>query len=243
MNSLSGKSILILEDENLLRKKLSNYLNRLGADVFESANILSAKDFLKNQRFDVCLFDINLPDGNSLDLLKSNIINSETIVIVMTSDPSMQTAIDALKFGAKDYLTKPFESAQSLLAIQKSFKSQKDDRIKDFHKNKSSPFIFGKSLLHIEKQFELLAKKEKLIGGSLPPPVLIEGETGTGKSALAKWIHYNSNRSKNEFIQINCANLQEQIAESELFGHEKGSFTDAKASRIGLFEAADESTF
>lgn len=244
MKPLKGKTILLLEDENLMRRKIANYLEEVGAEVTEAKNIGAAKDLLEHQKFDFALFDINLPDGTSIDLLKENAVPEGTIIIVMTADPTMDTAIKALKLGAKDYLTKPFAPPEVLMAIKQCLQSQKQERIQEFKKAKSkgAEFIFGHSLADIKAQLVQLSKKERLIEGALPPPVLIEGETGTGKSALAKWIHQNSSRADKEFVQINCANLQDSIAESELFGHEKGAFTDAKNMRVGLFEAADGGT-
>ena len=244
MKPLKGKTILLLEDENLMRRKIANYLEEVGADVTEAKHIGAAKDLMEHQRFDFALFDINLPDGTSVDLLKQNAVPEDTIVIVMTADPTMDTAIKALKLGAKDYLTKPVAPPEILMAIKQCLQSQKQERIQEFKKTKSkgAEFIFGHSLADIKAQLVQLSKKERLIEGALPPPVLIEGETGTGKSALAKWIHQNSSRADKEFVQINCANLQDSIAESELFGHEKGAFTDAKNMRVGLFEAADGGT-
>lgn len=244
MKPLKGKTILLLEDENLMRRKIANYLEEVGAEVTEAKNIGAAKDLLEHQKFDFALFDINLPDGTSIDLLKENAVPEGTIIIVMTADPTMDTAIKALKLGAKDYLTKPVAPPEVLMAIKQCLQSQKQERIQEFKKAKSkgAEFIFGHSLADIKAQLVQLSKKERLIEGALPPPVLIEGETGTGKSALAKWIHQNSSRADKEFVQINCANLQDSIAESELFGHEKGAFTDAKNSRVGLFEAADGGT-
>lgn len=244
MKPLKGKTILLLEDENLMRRKIANYLEEVGAEVTEAKNIGAAKDLLEHQKFDFALFDINLPDGTSIDLLKENAVPEGTIIIVMTADPTMDTAIKALKLGAKDYLTKPFAPPEVLMAIKQCLQLQKQERIQEFKKAKSkgAEFIFGHSLADIKAQLVQLSKKERLIEGALPPPVLIEGETGTGKSALAKWIHQNSSRADKEFVQINCANLQDSIAESELFGHEKGAFTDAKNMRVGLFEAADGGT-
>jgi DNA-binding NtrC family response regulator len=152
-------------------------------------------------------------------------------------------AIEAIKLGALDYLGKPFDLAELPLLIARARKSKHAERIEEFKRAdpEKSLFFFGDALASMQEQLEKILGADRRLGEALPP-VLIEGETGVGKTTIARWIHQSGPRAAAPLVEVNCSALPETLAESELFGHERGAFTDARTARIGLFEAADGGT-
>jgi two-component system response regulator AtoC len=162
----------------------------------------------------------------------------------MTAEGGVETAVEAMRHGAVDFLTKPFELDELPLVMLRSRQQQKQDRIEHFRKetrSKDSGLFFGESMSNIRQSLDKIIDTDRRLGDALPP-ILLLGQTGTGKTSLARWLHENGPRSANELVEVNCSALPEALAESELFGHERGAFTDAKTARIGLFEAADGGT-
>lgn len=239
---LNGRNILIMEDESLLRKSLCHYLDSLGAMTFPASSLAEAREIRDTTELDFALLDINLPDGNGLDLLGEQKFSSNTRIVMMTADGGIRTAIDAIKHGASDYLSKPFDPEELPMVFSRISRETAQSRIKEFEKqsrtDSSGTLFFGKRMEQLKEQVSKILTTDQRLGVGLPP-VLIEGETGTGKSTLARWLHENGPRNTAPLIEINCSTLPESLAESELFGHEKGAFTDARKQRIGLFEAAD----
>lgn len=242
---LNGKSILILEDEVFLRKTLGKFLEAKGADVLSATSIAEARNLLDAEAFDYALLDIHLPDGESLQLLREGVVPPSTGVVIMTAEGGVETAVEAMKLGAADYLRKPFEPDEIAIVLSRLGSNKRRDRIDEFKrdqaKSPSTALFFGDRMAAIQEQLEKIRKAEQRMHGRLPP-MLIEGETGTGKSTLARWVHREGIRANKPLIEVNCSTLPETLAESELFGHEKGAFTDARNTRIGLFEAADGGT-
>jgi DNA-binding NtrC family response regulator len=240
----AGCEILLLEDDLSLRKRLSLHLTALGAQVSEAAKIEEARRLIREVRFDFALIDLHLPDGEALVLLRERLFSENTGVVVMTAFGGIKKAVEAMRLGAGDYLAKPFESDELTLAFLRCRRDRNISR-REQHQlaaaTDTDELFFGHSLSTIREQLDTILAAERRMVTHLPP-VLIEGETGTGKSALARWLHRNGPRADQPFIAINCAALPEQLAESELFGHERGAFTDARQARIGLFEAADGGT-
>lgn len=239
---LKGRQILLLEDEFLLRKTLCGYLEDQGAQVYPAETIAQARQLLLDTELDFALLDINLPDGNGLDLLQDPGIPATTRVVVMTADGGIRTAIEAMRRGASDYLSKPFDPEELPMVFSRISREGAQLRKAEFEReSRGDPrdsLFFGKRLQAVQGQLDKILRADQRLGRALPP-VLIEGETGTGKSTLARWLHQNGPRRDAPLIEINCSTLPDSLAESELFGHQKGSFTDARKERIGLFEAAD----
>jgi two-component system, NtrC family, response regulator AtoC len=244
-SALSGLSILIVEDEPLLRKQVAAYLERLGADVTTAECLERARKLVEDLGFDFALLDVNLPDGVATDLLRDRAFPPSTGVIVMTAEGGISGAVDAMRLGALDYLVKPFDLGQLPLVINRARRSKQNERLDEHRRSDVSQsgdaFFFGRSLGPLQLQLEKILAADGRLQSALAP-VLIEGETGTGKTTIARWLHHHGPRAGQPLVEVNCSAMVETLAESELFGHERGAFTDARTARMGLFEAADGGT-
>jgi DNA-binding NtrC family response regulator len=238
---LSGLSVLLLEDELLLRKRLAGFLENEGAEVTAVSSVAAARQAAESLTFEVALLDVNLPDGRGTDLLRDKVFPSTTNVIVMTSEGGVGGAVEAMRLGALDYLVKPFDPEELPVRFAHARRSLQTKRVEEFQRGQEADLVFGDSLAGVREQLQKITTADRRLGNHLPP-VLIEGETGTGKTAIARWIHRNGPRADGPIVELNCSAMPESLAEAELFGHERGAFTDAKAARIGLMEAADGGT-
>jgi len=242
----AGSEVLLLEDDSVLRRRLAAHLRGLGAEVTEVSTIAEARRALAGLHFDFALVDLHLPDGDALELLRKGAFSENTGVVVMTAFGGVKEAVEAMRQGAGDYLSKPFEPAELPIAFLRCREKRGVARRDEFRASEHSPgagdeLFFGDSLAGVRGKLETILATDRRLEKGLPP-ILIEGETGTGKSLLAGWLHRSGPRGPRPFIKVNCAALPETLAESELFGHERGAFTDARTARIGLFEAADGGT-
>ncbi|MCL5097446.1 MAG: sigma 54-interacting transcriptional regulator, partial [Candidatus Omnitrophica bacterium] len=242
---LAGLSILVIEDELLLRKQIAAHLERLGADLAGTSTLAGARQFLTDLSFDFILLDVHLPDGLGTDLLAQKQVPANTGVLVMTAQGGVAGAVEAMRLGALDYLVKPFDLEELPLVINRARRARQSARIEEHRRSDAvrggNVFYFGDTLSGLEVQLQKILAADNRLKTDLPP-VLIEGETGTGKTSIARWLHHHGPRTAQPMVEMNCSAVPESLAESELFGHERGAFTDARTARIGLFEAADGGT-
>jgi len=242
---LQDAAVLLVEDEPLLRRQLVAYLERHGADVTAVGTLAAARAALTGQPYEFALLDVNLPDGSGLELLREHAFSANTGVVVMTAEGGVSGAVEAIKLGALNYLTKPFEPGELLLVLGQ-VRRERQARRREEHRRADTAaaegdLLFGPGLAGVRAQLERILAADRRMERGLPP-VLITGETGTGKTALARWLHQHGPRAEQPLVEVNCPALPDTLAESELFGHERGAFTDARSARIGLFEAADGGT-
>lgn len=235
-------TIWVVDDERIVRVTLADDLRDAGFVVREFANASSALVELNHSTPDIIITDLKMPGLSGLEFLTQvKAINSDLFVIVMTAYGTVENAVEAMKIGAYDYLTKPFNNDEVLITINKIIElceirnenkilrkqiNEKYDFSKYIGNSKSNHTLF--------EQISLVAKKDSTI--------LLTGETGTGKELVTNIIHHNSNRKRKPFVKVSCAILSREIFESELFGHVKGAFTGADTEKIGRFEAADKGT-
>jgi DNA-binding NtrC family response regulator len=240
---LEAVDILVVEDESLLRKQIIAHLESVGADVTGAGTLQAAKQSLANLNFDYALLDVNLPDGRGTTLLEPRAFSPTTGVIVMTAEGGVAGAVEAMRLGALDYLVKPFEVEELSLVISRARRTKQAARVDEHRREneQAGDLFFGQSLAGLKQQLEKILAADRRMLEQLPP-VMIEGETGTGKTSMARWLHQQGPRASEPLVEVNCSALPETLAESELFGHERGAFTDARAARMGLFEAANGGT-
>lgn len=237
-----GKNrILIVDDEKDLVDLLVLRLRRKGYEVDFALNAEDAVPLIHEHYYDLAIYDIRLPKMNGIALLKeTKKIQSEIQVIMLTGHGTIETAIEAIRQGAFDYITKPYNLSELEMALEKAIENktlkEKNDSMKKIIKQQHSFQIIGQN----SKLRSLLELTERIADSDVP--VLIEGESGTGKDLFAKALHYWSIRREEPFVAINSGALPEQLLESELFGHVKGAFTGANQDKKGLVEAANGGT-
>ncbi|HEU17917.1 MAG TPA: sigma-54-dependent Fis family transcriptional regulator [Deltaproteobacteria bacterium] len=233
--------ILIAEDNDLNRLNLSELLSdTTGYDVTAVRDGKEAMEIFPLDKYDIVITDLKMPHIDGLQLLAFiKEINQDAVVIIMTGYATVSSAVEAMKLGAFDYITKPLKDDIVLLTVSRalSFVRLKEENIalKDRLKEK---YDFGKMIGYSESMKKVFETIKKV--ASTDSTVIIYGESGTGKELVAKAIHFNSDRKSKPLVTVNCGAIPEELLESELFGHEKGAFTGAIRSRIGRFELAQE---
>jgi two-component system, NtrC family, response regulator AtoC len=240
--------VLIIEDEALLARNVKTFLERRGYEVETADNVAAGLKRYNELQPDAVLIDHNLPDGTGLSLI-GEIRKKDrwTKLVMMTAHGGVDLAVAAMKSGADDYLTKPVSLDEISVVIDKLVSQSRLEGSLSYIRSKEKresglERIIGNSPAVVEMKQRirfLLAAERSADGSEAGPPVLVMGETGTGKELIARAIHFDGPRANQPFIPINCAALPEQLVESELFGHERGAFTGANDKKIGLFQAAD----
>lgn len=226
-NYMARKSILVVDDEKNQREILETILSSEGYDVTTASSGEAAMKFVADRHFDLVLTDLKMTGMSGLDLLKSlTDFDKSIIVILLTAHGSVDSAVDAMRLGAFEYLQKPYDSEKLLETVARALKKLT---------------VLDAEIISVSPEMDKVKKLIVKIAKS-SSTVLIRGESGTGKELIARSIHTNSLRSSETFQAVNCAAINENLLESELFGHEKGSFTGAVADKKGLFEIAHNGT-
>ncbi|MGD8530521.1 MAG: sigma-54 dependent transcriptional regulator [Syntrophobacterales bacterium] len=235
-------NILVVDDENSMREFLEIMLNKEGYQVATAAGGGEAIDLLKKSDFDLVITDIRMKEIDGLEVLKRcKELHPHTIVIMISAYASTSTAVEAMKWGAYDYLPKPFKVREIKAVIRDALDTAEAQEPQEIEVGDTTDAIDYHGIVgespEIKKILELLPRIAAATSN-----VLITGESGTGKELIAKAIHRESPRKDRPFVTVNCGSVPETLMESELFGHKKGSFTGATATRSGLFEAAHGGT-
>ena len=234
--------ILIADDHDALRRGLVRALQEAGHDVDEAPNGNAAIEKLHESYYDVVLSDLKMGGSDGIEVLRTTkALHPTTAVILMTAFGSVSTAVEAMKVGAFDYVQKPFEIEEMELKIEKALELRRMRNELDYLRHAQQDIYNFEHIIGSSGALQRVLGIVKKVAKS-NTTVLIRGETGTGKELIAGAIHHNSLRANRNFVKVNCAALQENLLESELFGHEKGAFTGADKQRIGRFEQADGGT-
>jgi DNA-binding NtrC family response regulator len=240
--------ILVVEDETILGDSICTYLEHHGYTAAVARSGEEGIRLAEESSPDVAVVDIRLPGLDGLGVLrKLRDVSAGTEVVMMTAHASVASAVEAMKAGAFDYLTKPLDLDEVRVVVDKALAHQRMHRELSYLKAREetgghTAEIVGESptIRVLRQQIDRIAALESPEGGA--PTVLIRGETGAGKEMVARAIHYGSPRAKGPFVEINCAAIPSSLLEAELFGYEKGAYTDARTAKPGLFEAADGGT-
>jgi len=235
--------ILIVDDETLIRWALRKEIEREGYEVLEAGTAKDAMEIFFEELPDLVILDVKLPDDSGMNILKK-IKESDAFcdVIIITAFGNVSNAVEAMKLNAIDYITKPFDIEEVKIVIKKALETRTLKRhVESVYKKEKERFNFN-NVIGVSKAMQEVIATAKKVSESQARTILIEGESGTGKDLIARAIHFSSSRRFYPFMEINCASIPETLIESELFGYEKGAFTDAKSMKKGLFELADGGT-
>lgn len=240
---MQGVKILVVDDEQLIRWSFHQKLTKNGFSVFVAASAEEGLEVFKQETPDIVFLDNKLPHESGLQLLpKLKKIKDDAYIIFMTAFGNVDTAVQAIKMGAYDFVNKPFTFDEIEVLIGNIMSKLKLEREVNLLRMQNTAQLGFNSIIGKSKAVRDLIELSRQISTSKASTVLLLGETGTGKDLLARAIHNERNRSDAPFVTINCSSLPETLLESELFGHEKGAFTDAHKQKKGLFEVADGGT-
>lgn len=240
---MAKERILVVDDESLVRWSLREGLEKAGYQVSVAESGEEALRILGEESQDLALLDNRLPGTQGIDVLKQmKDLDPDVVVIMITAHADVKTAVEAIKLGAQDYFTKPFEIEEIVVAVEKALETTKLKReVTHLLKEQEERWGFGNVIARSPAMIQVMETAKK-VAASETTTVLLEGETGTGKDLIARAIHFASSRAREPFVPISCSALPENLMESELFGYEKGAFTDAKMGKKGLFETGNGGT-
>jgi len=245
-----ANAVLVIEDEVTLAKNIRRYLERAEHDVQVCSSGEQGLARFDSFQPDVVLLDYQLSGVDGLEVLRDIRKRDANVkIIFMTAHGNVQTAVDAMKAGANEFLTKPVALAELELLVEKAVGQKQLEGTLSYYHGKDARHaglaaVLGKApaIEDVKQRVRRMLAVEAGLKDEVPPAVLITGETGTGKELFARAIHFDGARRDNAFVEVNCASLPAQLVESELFGYERGAFTDAKGRKLGLVEAADGGT-
>jgi len=234
--------ILVVDDEESIREFLEIMLKKEGYEVTTAEDGAKAKDILTKKSFDMVISDLQMPNMTGIELLRHVKESYPDLVFMMiTAFGTTETAVEAMKLGAYDYLTKPFKIDEVRLNISNALRSKNlETEVRVLKKELVKEYSFQNMIGNSEAMHQVFNLIQRV--SQAPTNVLITGESGTGKEVIAKAIHYNGPLKDKPFVTVNCGAIPENLMESEMFGHKKGSFTGAIADKAGLFEVADGGT-
>lgn len=234
-------TILIVDDERTLARSIKLFLADHGYEAEVAENGEKALELLERLRPDLVFLDMNLPGISGIELLKRiKEYDRNIAVIIMTAYGSIEGAVEAVKLGAFDYMKKPVDLEELKLLADRALETSRLKQELSYYRQREVRGLPIKGIIgKCEAIREIIARVQQIASLEETPPILITGETGTGKGLVARTIHSQSRRASRPFIEINCTALPATLMEAELFGYERGAFTDAKESKMGLFEAAE----
>ncbi|MCO6511226.1 MAG: sigma-54-dependent Fis family transcriptional regulator [Aridibacter famidurans] len=241
--SSKSETILVVDDDPQIRTTLDSVLKSWGYKCIEAGTVADGERVFSDILPAVVLLDIDLPDGSGLDLLtRIKAINSDSIVVMITGDVNVDNTIEALRGGAHDFIGKPISLQELKITIRNGIETRElRKEVQSVRKARSEKFSFDQNIGE-SAPMKYAVEMARKVAESDINAVLLQGETGTGKDLFARAIHYASARADHPYLAINCAALPANLIESELFGYEKGAFTDAKSRKEGLFEQANGGT-
>ena len=239
---MAKAKILVVDDDDSILFAIKDFLELHGFIVDEAETCAEAEIRYRTEVYDAVTLDYSLPDGNAIDLLpRLKAIDAGVPIILLTGHARIELAVRAIQLGAEQFLVKPLDLPALLVVLERTLENQQNRRKQmardslDQPQRAVDPFTGESPAIHkLEEQSRLAAATES--------PILIQGETGTGKSELARWLHRNSSRASEPMLELNCSGFSREMLESELFGHEKGAFTGAISVKVGLLEAAHRGT-